>query len=83
MAVSNSVIIAELLQFLDETDFFTLYPTRAPLRQYLKDAVSDGDKIRAILRDEYVQRELFPDWEQVKDKPIDPVEHYRRVRRGV
>lgn len=81
MAVPNSVIIAELEKFLNETEFFTLYPTRNTLRNYLRDAVSDGDKIRAILRDEYVQRELFPDWNEVKDLPINPVEHYLKVRR--
>lgn len=81
MAISNRVILAELESFINETEFFTLYPTRDSLRRYLRDAVSDGDKIRAILRDEYVQRELFPDWEKVKDLPIDPVEHYIKVRR--
>lgn len=81
MAVPNSVVIAELESFLNETEFFVMYPTREPLRRYIRDAVSDGDKIRAILRDEYVQRELFPDWELVKDTPIDPVQHYLKVRR--
>ena len=81
MAVANKTILAELEAFLRDTEFFTLYPTRQPLQRYLRDAVSDTDKIRSILRDEYVQRELFPDWENIKDKPIDPIEHYLKHRR--
>jgi hypothetical protein len=43
--------------------------------------MSDGDKIRAILRDEYVQRELFQDWQRLSDEAIDPVAHYLKHRR--
>lgn len=81
MKVANSVILAELEQFLADTDFFALYPTRASLRTYLRDAVSDGDKIRAILRDEYVQRELFPDWPSASGEMQDPLHYYLRIRK--
>jgi hypothetical protein len=81
MTVSNKVILKELLKFLDDFEFFTIYPTRAPLQKYLKVAMSDGDKIRAILRDEYVQRELFQDWQRLSDEAIDPVAHYLKHRR--
>jgi hypothetical protein len=81
MSVPNSVILKELMKFIDEAEFFTLYPTRAPLKRYLKVAVSDGDKIRAILRDEYIQRELFTDWQRLRDEHIDPLGHYLKNRR--
>lgn len=79
--MANSIILAELEKFLADTDFFALYPTRANLRSYLRDAVSDGDKIRAILRDEYVQRELFPDRAQREAAEYDPLQAYLRIRK--
>jgi hypothetical protein len=81
MKVANSIIIAELEKFLGDTDFFALYPTRASLQAYLRDAVSDGDKIRAILRDEYVQRELFPDWQSGGEPLLDPLQYYLQIRK--
>lgn len=81
MKVANSIILAELERFLQETDFFALYPTRAGLRTYLRDAVSNGDKIRAILRDEYVQRELFPGVAERQAAEQDPLQAYLRIRK--
>ncbi len=81
MTAANKTILAELEKFLADADFFAIYPTKMPLRRYIQDAVSDTDKIRSILRDEYVQRELFTDWQTVQDQQLDPVEHYRKNRR--
>lgn len=76
MKVTNNIILAELLKVLEDMDYFRIYPSRQKLKVYLGQASSDGDKIRTILRDEYVQRELFPDWEIV----TDPMQRYLQVR---
>ncbi len=78
--VENSVLIAELMGFINQVDFFTIYPTRTRLQKFLRDSVSDGDKIRMILRDEFIQRELFPDYDSWSRGMQDPVEHYLAVR---
>lgn len=79
--MTNGIIIAELEKFLNDMDFFTIYPSRASLQSYLRNAVSDGDKIRAVLRDEYVQRELFSELSSSQLPVDDPLRYYLKMRR--
>ncbi len=83
MSTKNQVILAELMQVLEDMDYFNIYPTRKSLRQYLKRSVSDSDKIRVILRDEYVQQYLYPDLPMVQDKiNHDPVHYYLEFKQS-
>lgn len=78
--ITNKQILTELRTLLRDMDFFTLYPSKNDLRNYLEEGVSDTDKIRAVLRDEIVQREIFPDWHANKDKLADPVQAYKDMK---
>jgi hypothetical protein len=78
--VTNRQLLSELLKALENMDFFNLYPSKSDLRRYLAEGVSDTDKIRVILREELVQRELFPNWQRNKDKLDDPVAAYKDLR---
>lgn len=78
--MGNNELIQELTAFLEDTRFFDMYPSRQTLKSFLADSTSNSDKIRAILRDEFVQRELFPDYETWKETVVDPVDHYLAVR---
>ena len=74
--------MADLLSTLNGMDFFTLYPSKRRLKTYLEQGVSDTDKIRKILRDEIVQREIFPNWQANRNKIGDPVEAYKNLRQN-
>ena len=80
VVVTNKQLLGELLTILKNMDFFSLYPSRRELQSYIHEGVSDTDKIRRILRDEYVQREVFPNWQKNKDKLDDPVQAYKELR---
>jgi len=77
--VTNKIILSHLLKALDDMDFFALYPSRRSLQTYLKNAVSDSDKIRAILKDDIVQREIFPDATLSGKEVDDPIKAYRTL----
>ncbi len=78
--MTNNEVLGDLRAFLKSMDFFTLYPSRKDLKNYIDQGVSDGDKIRRILRDEMVQREIFPNWAQNRDKLDDPVSAYKDLK---
>ena len=80
VVITNKQILGELRVLLKEMDLFTLYPSKTELRRYIDEGVSDTDKIRLILRDEVVQREIFPNWYENKDKLSDPVQAYKDLR---
>lgn len=79
---TNKELLTDLLAFLKGMDFFILYPSRHDLKNYIEQGVSDTDKIRRILRDEMVQREIFPNWIANRDKLDDPVEAYKNLRQN-
>jgi hypothetical protein len=80
--MTNKEVLASLLASLKGMDFFALYPSRRDLKNYIEQGVSDTDKIRRILRDEMVQREIFPNWQANRDKLDDPVEAYKNLRQN-
>lgn len=80
--ITNKELLADLVALLNSMDFFTLYPSRSDLKNYINQGVTDGDKIRRILRDEMVQREIFPNWADNRDKLDDPVRAYRDLRQN-
>lgn len=69
------------MQVLDEMDYFHIYPS-SDLKTRLRDSSTDGDRIRAILRDGAVQEYLFPDWRHEKSHIHDPIAHYVRLRKN-
>jgi hypothetical protein len=78
--MQNSDLLRELLKALDDMSYFALYPS-SQLRTVLSDASTDGDRIRAILRDRDVQEYLFPDFKEKQGKILDPRAHYISLRR--
>jgi hypothetical protein len=70
----------ELEAYLRSIDFFFLYPSKVELRQVLQSSATSIQKIRAILYDDTVQWELFPDYEQWKKTNEDAVDHYMAIR---
>jgi hypothetical protein len=79
--MQNGQIIKELMQVLADMDYFAIHPS-SQLRTLLRDASTDGDRIRTILRDQDVQEYIFPDWKTFKDSPYNPVDHYVRLRKN-
>ena len=79
---TNKELLADLSAVLRGMDFFTLYPSKLDLKNYIEQGVSDTDKIRRILRDEIVQREIFPNWASNRDKLDNPVQAYKDLRRN-
>ena len=71
----NIQLIRELLQVLDDMNYFTVYPT-SRLRETIQRASTDSDRIRAILRDRDVQEYLFPDFKEKRGEFPDPRQHY-------
>lgn len=78
--VTNKQLLKELLKALDDMDYFNIYPSHTELRRYIQEGVSDTDKIRKILSDEFVQREVFPNWQRNKSELTDPVLAYKDLR---
>ncbi len=78
--LDTGTLMKELEEHLREVDFFTVYASRRRLKRFLEISVSNPDKIRAILSDEYVQRDLFPDYKTWVNTTEDPVDHYLSVR---
>lgn len=79
-AVDDNQLAAELEAYLKGTDFFSLYPSKIELRQVLESSATNIQKIRAILYDDMVQWELFPDYQQWKRTNEDAVDHYLTIR---
>jgi hypothetical protein len=69
-AVTNKQLLKELLKALDDMDYFNIYPSRTELRRYIQEGVSD----------EFVQREVFPNWQHNKTELTDPVGAYKDLR---
>jgi hypothetical protein len=80
--MTNKEVLADLVSSLKAMDFFALYPSRRDLKNYIEQGVSDTDKIRRILRDDMVQREIFPNWAANRDRLDDPVQAYRDLRQN-
>ena len=79
-AIDDNQLATELEAYLKEIDFFSLYPSKVELRQVLESSATNIQKIRAILYDDMVQWELFPDYQQWKSTNEDAVEHYLTIR---
>lgn len=78
--MQNSQLLKELLHYLEAMNYVHLYPS-STLFQRVKDASTDGDKIRIILRDPEVQEYIFPNWRSVKQTIQDPIDYYIELRR--
>ena len=81
--MQNKQLLAELLQVLEDMSYFTIYPS-SHLREAIRDATSDSDRIRNILRDKDVQEYIFPDFKAKGGEILDPKRHYITLRkRGI
>ena len=78
--IDDNQLATELEVYLKGIDFFSLYPSKVELRQVLESSATNIQKIRAILYDDMVQWELFPDYQQWKSTNEDAVEHYLTIR---
>jgi hypothetical protein len=78
--VDDNQLASELEAYLRGIDFFSLYPSKVELQKVLASSATNIQKIRAILYDDTVQWELFPDYEQWKTTNEDAVDHYISIR---
>lgn len=78
--VDDNQIAKELETYLSGIDFFSLYPSKIELKKLLDGSATNIQKIRAILYDEMVQWELFPDYQEWKATREDAVDHYLAIR---
>lgn len=78
--VDDNQLASELEAYLRGIDFFSLYPSKGELQKVLRSSATNIQKIRAILYDDTVQWELFPDYQQWKSTNEDAVEHYLTIR---
>lgn len=73
-------IYKELLQLMEDMDYYTKYPTRRYLKEAIESAKTTEDKVRVILRDSLIQKEIVPDWLHARHTMGDPLEYYKRLR---
>jgi len=79
--MQNDQLLKELMTVLGDMDYFAIHPS-SRLRKYLRQASTQGDQIRLILRDPDVQEYVFPDWATVKQTVHDPISYYVDLRRS-
>ena len=76
----DNLLASELEGYLKGIDFFSMYPSKLDLKRVLDSSATNIQKIRAILYDDTVQWELFPDYERWKLTKEDAVDHYISIR---
>lgn len=70
----------DLLKLMDDIDYYNKYPTRRYLQEYIDRESTIEGKVRAILQDGLIQRELFPNWLTERHTITDPLDHYLKSR---
>ena len=68
----------ELLKFIDGIDYWNKYPSRWYLKDSLKKAKTEEEKIEVLLRDTLIQQHLYPNWLKIGHLiSQDPVAYVR------
>lgn len=52
----------KLSQLMEDIDYYKKYPTRTYLQDFIERETTIEGKVRAMLQDSLIQREVFPDW---------------------
>jgi len=69
----------KLVKLMEDIDYYNKYPTR----RYLQNSIDREDtiegKVRAILQDSLIQREVFPDWISRSHSVGDTLEYYLKL----
>ncbi|MGH9857774.1 MAG: hypothetical protein ACRD4B_08020 [Acidobacteriota bacterium] len=69
----------KLVKLMEDIDYYNKYPSR----RYLKESISRENtiegKVRAILQDSLIQREVFPDWISRSHSVNDTLEYYMKL----
>lgn len=69
----------KLLKLMEDIDYYNRYPTRRYLQEFIDRENTIEGKVRAILQDSLIQREVFPNWLMERNNIKDPLEYYLKL----
>lgn len=73
----------KLVKLMEDIDYYNKYPSR----KYLQNSIDHEDtiegKVRAILQDSLIQREVFPDWISRSHSIDDTLEYYLKLNEEI
>jgi hypothetical protein len=69
----------KLAQLMEDIDYYNKYPSRSYLKEFIDRENTVEGKVRAMLQDSLIQREVFPNWISKSNTVSDVVEHYFKI----
>lgn len=69
----------KLVQLMEDIDYYNKYPSRRYLREFIDREKTIEGKVRAMLQDSLIQREVFPDWISKSYSINDTLEYYLKL----
>jgi hypothetical protein len=69
-------IYFKLAKLIEDIDYFKKYPSRMYLRNFIDREITIEGKVRTMLNDDLIQREIFPNWITERHNIDDPLRYY-------
>ena len=69
----------KLLKLIEDIDYYKKYPTRIYLQGLIDRELTIEGKVRTILNDGLIQREVFSNWVGLGHKVDDPLAYYLKL----
>ncbi len=69
----------KLIKLMEDIDYYNKYPSRKYLQEFIDREDTIEGKVRAILQDSLIQREIFPDWLSRSHSIDNTLEHYLKL----
>jgi len=66
----------DLTQLMEDIDYYNKHPSRRYLKESIEKAPTLEDKVRIILEDGFIQKEILPNWLTERYKIKDMLEYY-------
>jgi hypothetical protein len=70
----------KLVKLMEDIDYYNKYPSRRYLQDFIDREDTIEGKVRAILQDSLIQREVFPDWMSRDHSVNNALEHYLKLQ---
>lgn len=67
------------MKLMEDIGYYDKYPSRRYLQEFIDREDTIEGKVRAILKDSLIQREVFPDWISRSHTVDNVLEHYLKL----